>query len=834
MKRGITGLALLLLLSLSVSFCVTRLAEVDFHWHLLTGERILDGGGIPHVDDYSYTSAGREWIDLHWLFQVLVAIVHRLGGPVFLDLLKISLILCGLICAGAAALRRASLWPTMMVALLAIVAAQERFALRPEAASFLMLGLLLYCLERRRSSSRWLLVVPVLMALWANLHALYAVGIAVLGMTLLGDLLEHRWPGGMVVARDGPIRAGRLALSAAAGLLATLCTPYGFAGWRLPYRLLFERIGADNIYTRRIAEFQSPFSGYGTTASIIAFVLLATLVLLAAAIEWRRSRPADLLLLVAFFALALMARRTIALFAVVALAVGSPAVDSFVRRCQIRATGAPGWIASGVSAVSRLTKVVVVFSMLFLLVGVWSNRFYARDAIHRQFGGGRSPGHYPAGAAAFARETVLPGEVLNDMSMGGFLAWSWFPDRRVFIDGRLEVHRPELFADYLALQRDPEYFERIAREYGISTVLWSHTRSPEAAPLLRYLTSDSGWRPVYVDLAGAVFVRDDPGAPSGSNLPVLDLDDPAMAQRILQQIRKEERAAIGNDPAPAFLRRILPMKVMPLSEVNVALFFAVTGHWAMSETFFREAITRSPDNAALHHQLGLVLEMVGRTGEAREAFETAVRLDPELAPAREALAHVRVRDGDVRGALEEWRLAERYGSLGSGSLKTRGALLARIGRVDEAIRDYRDAVRLDPMRADLRADLAIVLAQRGLGEQARAEIRRALAVRPHACEPRVALGRIREAEFDAEGAEEAYREAIAIDDDCADARLRLAVLLTGAGRIEEAITEAGRAVASGLDPGVLSSDPSFRILMGRPEFRGLLEGRPEPSPAEKR
>ena len=98
----------------------------------------------------------------------------------------------------------------------------------------------------------------------------------------------------------------------------------------------------------------------------------------------------------------------------------------------------------------------------------------------------------------------------------------------------------------------------------------------------------------------------------------------------------------------------------------------------------------------------------------------------------------------------------------------------------------------------------------------------------------MALGRIREAEFDAEGAEEAYREAIAIDDDCADARLRLAVLLTGAGRIEEAITEAGRAVASGLDPGVLSSDPSFRILMGRPEFRGLLEGRTEPSPAEKR
>lgn len=47
---------------------------------------------------------------------------------------------------------------------------------------------------------------------------------------------------------------------------------------------------------------------------------------------------------------------------------------------------------------------------------------------------------------------------------------------------------------------------------------------------------------------------------------------------------------------------------------------------------FREVLEVDPAAAVLHHNLGVVL--VARPAEARSEFETALRLDPELARAR--------------------------------------------------------------------------------------------------------------------------------------------------------------------------------------------------------
>ncbi|PYT10557.1 MAG: hypothetical protein DMF51_18125, partial [Acidobacteria bacterium] len=64
MSHWVAGAALILLLLLCVSFCLTQLSEVDFYWHLLAGERILQEGRVPRVDSFTYTSSGRPWIDL--------------------------------------------------------------------------------------------------------------------------------------------------------------------------------------------------------------------------------------------------------------------------------------------------------------------------------------------------------------------------------------------------------------------------------------------------------------------------------------------------------------------------------------------------------------------------------------------------------------------------------------------------------------------------------------------------------------------------------------------------------------------------------------------------
>src|SRR5215831_16285045 len=64
------------------------LADFDIWWHLRAGQLILETGRVPRVDVFTYTNAGRPWIDLYWLYQVALALVFRAGGGSALVLLK--------------------------------------------------------------------------------------------------------------------------------------------------------------------------------------------------------------------------------------------------------------------------------------------------------------------------------------------------------------------------------------------------------------------------------------------------------------------------------------------------------------------------------------------------------------------------------------------------------------------------------------------------------------------------------------------------------------------------------------------------------------------------
>ncbi|HYS05052.1 MAG TPA: tetratricopeptide repeat protein [Candidatus Dormibacteraeota bacterium] len=767
MSDWIARVGLGLLILLCASFCLTQLAEVDLHWHLLAGQRILQEGAVPRVDTFTYASAGHPWTDLHWLFQVLLALVHRSAGWPGLEGLKIALIAGAFSLAMVTALRR-DVSPAVAAPLLflAILASQERFTLRPEALSFLFLAALLFLLGERRRRPVLMLLVPPLMALWANCHALFVVGAAVLVLTIAGDGLET-W--GRSRPEAEPARGwssrSRTAWIAILALGATLLTPYGWAGWGLPWRLLFERIATDNVYARSIAEFQPPFGGYDPTASIAAFAILAVVVMLAMIVGWRSVRVSDAPVLTALLALALLARRNIPLFALAAVPGAVQGLDEALRRAGSRFAASARGVSIGRRLTTGIAGLLLPALTLFLLADVWSNRFFERDGTQRYFGRGWAPGFYPEGAADFILEGDPPGEVIHDMTMGGYLAWRFQPSRRTFIDGRLEVHDQALFSTYLALQTDPSVFEETATRFGARTVLWSHRHSPEAAGLLRYLAQGHGWRPVFVDLAASVFTRDE--SPQGA--PTIDLDDPSLAVSVLDQVRRAEAASARLDPAPAFLRRLLPRRDVPVAVVNAALFFGAVGSNAVAESLFREALKKAPDNAVVHYDLGLVLDRSGRPSEARREFESALLIEASFSPAREALALRRLGDGDPEGALRDWEAAERRAPLASPSLAARGALLAARGRIDEAIEDYRRAVALSPRDADQHAALALLCRRSGLKEEAAVEIRRALLLDPHGCASLVAFGRMSAEEGRFEEAERSFREAFSASRPCPQA-----------------------------------------------------------------
>ena len=164
------------------------------------------------------------------------------------------------------------------------------------------------------------------------------------------------------------------------------------------------------------------------------------------------------------------------------------------------------------------------------------------------------------------------------------------------------------------------------------------------------------------------------------------------------------------------------------------------GRHAEGAASFAAAAALRPDVAALHHNLGSVLEALGRPEEAASSFSRALRRDPELGEARRALAGLAARSSDRAAA-----------AVAEGDLAGAAAL-------------YRAACKVAPSDATLQLRLAEVLAQRHAAAAAAIEASLAGAAVVEAAE---ALG------TEAAEARHAYHRAIALSPGLGDAYVGL-------------------------------------------------------------
>jgi tetratricopeptide (TPR) repeat protein len=111
-----------------------------------------------------------------------------------------------------------------------------------------------------------------------------------------------------------------------------------------------------------------------------------------------------------------------------------------------------------------------------------------------------------------------------------------------------------------------------------------------------------------------------------------------------------------------------------------------------------KAVTEHPDFPDYRYRYGLLLNSVGRTGDALEEFRAAVALNPSYVKAR------------VKLGLTAWQT----------------------GRLEEATRALEEAVRLAPRYVDLHYRLGLVYADRGMWPLAVEQYQRAASLQPNA------------------------------------------------------------------------------------------------------
>ena len=377
---------------------VKTAADPDLWGHVRFGLDVLATRAIPSVDPYSFTQ-DVPWIDHEWLSELFMGVAFRTAGPAGVSILKGVL-------AGVFLLvvlrpyKSAAAFP-FGAAVVVLVAGTVRQVLsfRPQIWSVIGIAVLcrLFIKAPRRS---WLVGVPLLFLLWANLHGGWIVGAGLVAVWSAFQIVRPEAGRGLVVGVAG--------LSA----LATLVNPYGWNMWLFLARTVRP--------TRAITEWQPLIAAPLLVQITWTAVLLTVLVLVTTKPRLRADR-AVMVCLLAYGGFRV--QRVTPLCVVAALVLMSPIIverwPARVRRFAPLSRREARGLALAAVVVALISGAAVLKAASCIVVsGDW-----IPDGV--------------AGRALTATDTS--GRIVTYFAWGEYAIWHLAPRLRVSIDGRRET-----------------------------------------------------------------------------------------------------------------------------------------------------------------------------------------------------------------------------------------------------------------------------------------------------------------------------------------------------------------------------------------------------------
>jgi hypothetical protein len=423
--------------------------ETDLFFHLKLGDTILEQHRIPFRNLFSFTYPDHPDPDLAWGFQVAVALAYRLGGFEAIVLLKAALFVAALALVLVGARRRgAGPLAAAAATLVAAWAADQRLVERPHLVTFVGIAALGWGLDWLAARPRRLLLLPPLVALWANFHAGVFFAPLVVAAYAAGLWVEAgAGPADEVAATR---RRGALTLLGALGCVAAaFASPGGrflpgYLGWHTG-------LGS----TRNVEEFR-----VAELSSDPAFFLLVAagavmLVVLRRRAPWRWALPVVLVAPLAWRSVRFVAEW--AILAAPLVAMGLTAARTWVgaQRTWVGSRGSRewAWIPGG----------VMIAAAAVLVGGVARARLAQPPRL------GLAPTVVPFDAIAFATREGLRERMFTNLDVGCYLLWEGWPRYAVFQDARLPAYPDEF---HRALDsRDDAVFQGVLRRFHVDAAL---------------------------------------------------------------------------------------------------------------------------------------------------------------------------------------------------------------------------------------------------------------------------------------------------------------------------------------------------------------------------
>lgn len=504
LRKYFSGSTVFLLVAFFAWFPIT---DTDIWWHLASARAMLLQGGFLQADPFSFTPSVSPWLNLHWLYQLLVYFVHHFTGLYGLVFLK------ALFFGAAFSLnflviteRRHTLF---RVAIFGVFAFQVRFLMldRPVMLTLLFIAVFLFSLERFRHDGRikWLALLLMIQVVWINSQGLSAIGLAIAGCYLIEALFEKR--------KEWRKLLGWFSLLLVCGLL----NPYGWKGLILPLRLFHRILPAQaNAYSMNISE-NVPLIHLppGDVHFALTAVLMLVLLSFGFWLNRRILRLSHLLLSFSFAFLAFLALRNVLLFVFIGLFVLNHLVSTLPEEPKRR------WIFIRNSS----------WVFLALLIGLQARMLYDCRGLR-----GLSPFRIPdLKLIEFLKTHPIQGNCFNGDRYGGYLSWMLYPPKKNFIDGRFTIKPVEVFDEYFRALDYPQSFPGLVEKYGITHVLLPISVFERYFPLTHYLKESPVWQLVYMDGSSVLFVKKE----SASGLPEINTKNIEQIEQVKIEISKQ-------------------------------------------------------------------------------------------------------------------------------------------------------------------------------------------------------------------------------------------------------------------------------------------------------
>jgi tetratricopeptide (TPR) repeat protein len=496
-SKIIVFILFLVFYSTLITFKIILPAAEDLPRQMRNGYDILHGDfEVIYKNVYSFTQPEHEFANHHWLYGVYSHVLHSVAGYDGIVLAKVVILLIAFCLLFLVALRKANFWLVLVFAFPTVILLASRAAARPEMFSYLFVAMFLYLLtdlDDNPTNKKVYGVIP-LQLLWANLHIMFPMGVALVGSYWFAAILKSP-----KTAFKSPL-VRKLTLVLVLTCAVSMANPWGITG--VIYSLGANTVNEAQIFSSEVQSIASVFrtepkSDY---PAAVMFPWLLTMLAVSFVLAYKQKPVFYFLLSLATALLSFSIIRGLPLFGMIFL----PAIASNLAEPVARATR---WLQARWPNLQRAwIYAAPVLSIIFLI--------YATFVIRPQLFPYQIPGIGITSSSEepvnFIKEHGLRGPILNDTDSGSYLTHYLYPDEKIFADNRFSDAYSNQFLEeeYLGLFVDEEVWKKMNEKYGFNMIFLNHyNQGGGVSDFIYRRIYDPEWAWVYAGRDDLIFIR---------------------------------------------------------------------------------------------------------------------------------------------------------------------------------------------------------------------------------------------------------------------------------------------------------------------------------------